>query len=160
MKIWAIISPMEFQVSFENIRWDIAEKRMSTLCLDGEFLMFFEKLKVMFFDKNGICLPSMKANWKLSCDGQKVEVLLFINREKAFRNSHIEVARICQIKAENVFTEVADNVFKGHPNQGILKVKILDPKIYGRACGYKRSNRADKAKSKFNIIKHILSIFK
>lgn len=160
MKNWVIISPLEFQISFENIRWDIAEKRMSTLCFDREFLMFFEKLNVLFFDKNGKCLPTVKANWELSTDGQKVEVLLFINREKAFGNSHIEVARICQIKAENVFSKIANNVFKGHPNQGILKVKILDPKIYGCACGYKRGKRANQTKSKFNVIKHILSIFK
>lgn len=160
MAFWGIFSPLGVEISFSNIRWDVAEKRMSTLCFNGDFLMFFEFLTVTVVDKNGDPLTGVKANWKLSTDGQKVAVLLFINGEKAFGNEDIEIARICQIEGD-AFPAVADDyVCKGKPDEGLLRVKILDPEIYRTYGGRHGSDRSHGTKHKFDKFKHIAAILK
>ena len=158
MAVWGIFSPLGVDISISNIRWDIAEKRMSTLCSNGDFLMFFELLTVSFIDKNGDTLSGMKANWKLSTDGQKVAVLLFINRKKAFGNENIEIARICQIEGDGFPAETGDCVCKGKSDEGLLRVKILTPEIYRAYGRYHGSDRAHGAKHKLDKFKHITAI--
>ncbi len=160
MTLWGIFSPLGVEISTSNIRWDIAEKRMSTLCFNGDFLMFFESLTVAVVDKNGNPLSGVKANWKLSTDGQKVAVLLFVNREKAFGNENIEIARICQIEDDAFLAKTGDYVCKGKPDEGLLRVKILDPEIY-RAYGCRHgSDRSHGTKHKFGKFKHIAALLK
>lgn len=160
MAVWGIFSPLGVDISISNIRWDIAEKRMSTLCSNGDFLMFFEFLTVSFIDKNGDTLSGMKANWKLSTDGQKVAVLLFINGEKAFGNENIEIARICQIEDDAFPAATGDYVCKGNSDEGLLRVKILDPEIYRAYGGRNGSDRSHRAKHKLYKFKHITAILK
>lgn len=160
MALWGIFSPLGVDISISNIRWDIAEKRMSTLCSNGDFLMFFELLTVSFVDKDGDPLPGVKANWKLSTDGQKVAVLLFINGEKAFGNEDIEIARICQIEGDGFPSETGDYVCNGKSDEGLLRVKILDPEIY-RTYGCRHGgDRSHGAKHKLDKFKHITVILK
>lgn len=160
MAVWGIFSPLGVDISISNIRWDVAEERMSTLCFNGDFLMFFELLTVSVVDKNGNPLSGMKANWKLSTDGQKVAVLLFINRKKAFGNENIEIARICQIEGDGFPAETGDCVCKGKSDEGLLRVKILDPEIYRAYGGRNGSDRSQRAKHKLYKFKHITAILK
>lgn len=160
MALWGIFSPLGVEISTSNIRWDVAEKRMSTLCFNGDFLMFFEFLTVSVVDKNGNPLSGVKANWKLSTDGQKVAVLLFIDGEKAFGNENIEIARICQIEDDAFPAETGDYVCKGNPDEGLLRVKILDPEIYRAYGGRNGSDRSQSAKHKLYKFKHIAAILK